>query len=123
MSVFCRDSLCGPQSGDVHERGKSSQWSQASGFYFPVLRVREFSNLKFGAGAHTGGLAFCERQQTVVLCPGKQQHCSIMAEHSKSISLCFAVTAVFCSKCSSQLTPSLPKATSMAKACDILNSK
>lgn len=69
-----------------------------------------------------GGLVFCERQQMVVFCSGKQQYSS-MAEHSKLVSLCLAVVAVFCSKHSSQLSPSFPKATSMAKAYGTLNSK
>lgn len=70
-----------------------------------------------------GGLAFFERQQMAVLCPGKQQYCSVMAECSQFVSLCPAVAAVFCSKCSSQLFPSLPSATNMAKACGMMNSR
>lgn len=92
---------------------------QALGYYCPVLRARGFGNLKLGAGALTGVLAFRERQQTVAPCPGKQQqqqHCSVTAEHSKFFSLDPAVTAVWCSKRSPRLTPSLPKVKSIAKA-------
>lgn len=64
-----------------------------------------------------GVLAFCERQQMVVFFPGKQQYSSILAEHSKFISLCLAVVTVLCSKGSSQLSPSLPKPQTWQRLC------
>lgn len=70
--VFPRDFLCSHQSGAVHERGKSPQWAQALPYYFPVFRAGGFGSLKSGAGDLMEGGTFCERQEVVALCPGKQ---------------------------------------------------
>lgn len=123
MLVFPRDSLCSHQSGAVHERRKSPQWGQASPYYFLVFRAGGFGNLK--SGALVGGDAFCERQEVVALCPGKQQQqrCSVTAEHGKLFSPNCAVTAILCSKRSSWLPPSLHKVTGVARAWNMLNSK
>lgn len=107
--VFLRGSLCGPECEAVHERGKSPQWGQTSGYCFPVLRAGGLENLKSGAGPLRAEPAFCERQQMAVLSPGEQQHCSVMAKHSKLFSLDDAVTAVLCSKCSSRPPRPSPK--------------